>query len=398
MRQQVRIIAHRNKSGNLSLRLRCLLGSAYCDISTGIVLHPDEWDKRRQRVLPLHPDHSALNAKLNTLHDRATEYLQHNPDSDTDAFRAALSAESRTADTYTSDDLFDALNGFISTESKHNTWSDGTTKRFRSLYSSLAAFAPVMHLSTLSSATLDKFIDFRIKQGTTNTTIAKDIKLLRWFLRWCYDNGRYSGNLHTAYTPHLKGSNYEQKAVIYLTIDELRRMESTELPVYLSHVRDVFVFCCYTGLRFSDVSHLQPSDVHDNYIELVMQKTDKRIKVELNDHATAILQRYNGTLPVISNQYTNRLLKAIGELCGIDEQTHVVSYNGNRRIEKTLPKYELLTTHCARRTFVVTALQLGIPAEVIMRWTGHSDFAAMKPYIAIVDELKARSMALFNKL
>ena len=129
-----------------------------------------------------------------------------------------------------------------------------------------------------------------------------------------------------------------------------------------------------------------------------MQKTDKRIKVELNDHAATILQRYNGTLPALSNQYTNRLLKAIGELCGIDEPTHVVSYNGNRRIEKTLPKYELLTTHCARRTFVVTALQLGIPAEVIMRWTGHSDFAAMKPYIAIVDELKARSMALFNAL
>lgn len=398
MRQQVRIIAHRNKSGNLSLRLRCLLGTSYCDIATGIVLHPAEWDNRRQRVLPQHPDHNALNAQLNTLHNRATEYLQRNPDSDTDAFRTALSDENKHADTYTSDDLFDALNAFIAAESKHNTWSDGTTKRFRSLYAALSAFAPVLHLSTLTAATLDKFIAFRIGQGTTNTTIAKDIKLLRWFLRWCADNGRYNGNLHTAYTPHLKGSNYEQKAVIYLTIEELRRMETTELPVYLAHVRDVFVFCCYTGLRFSDAANLQPSDVHDNYIEIVMQKTDKRIKVELNDHAATILQRYNGTLPALSNQYTNRLLKAIGELCSIDEPTHVVSYNGNRRIEKTLPKYELLTTHCARRTFVVTALQLGIPAEVIMRWTGHSDFAAMKPYIAIVDELKARSMALFNAL
>lgn len=109
---------------------------------------------------------------------------------------------------------------------------------------------------------------------------------------------------------------------------------------------------------------------------------------------TGIIQHHNGTATATQSANLDKLI----ELSSIDEPTHVVSYNGNRRIEKTLPKYELLTTHCAHRTFVVTALQLGIPAEVIMRWTGHSDFAAMKPYIAIVDELKARSMALFNVL
>ena len=67
-------------------------------------------------------------------------------------------------------------------------------------------------------------------------------------------------------------------------------------------------------------------------------------------------------------------------------------------VENGVPKYELLTTHVARRTFVVTALSLGVAADVIMRWTGHSDYKAMKPYIAIVDELKRNSMKKIDEI
>ena len=65
---------------------------------------------------------------------------------------------------------------------------------------------------------------------------------------------------------------------------------------------------------------------------------------------------------------------------------------------ETVPKWKAVTTHCARRTFVVNSLRLGIPAEVIMKWTGHSDFTAMKPYVAIVDELKKENMAKYADL
>lgn len=137
MRKQVRIIAHRNKSGNLSLRLRCLLVSSYCDIATGIVLHPAEWDNRRQRVLPLLPDHNALNAQLNALHDRATEYLQRNSDSNAAAFRTALSDENKHADTYTSDDLFDALNAFIAAMKPYIAIVDELKARSMALFNAL---------------------------------------------------------------------------------------------------------------------------------------------------------------------------------------------------------------------------------------------------------------------
>ena len=62
------------------------------------------------------------------------------------------------------------------------------------------------------------------------------------------------------------------------------------------------------------------------------------------------------------------------------------------------PKYELLVSHVGRRTFICNALSLGIPAQVVMKWTGHSDYKAMKPYIDIADDIKAVSMSKFNML
>mgnify|MGYP000953177594 FL=1 len=73
-------------------------------------------------------------------------------------------------------------------------------------------------------------------------------------------------------------------------------------------------------------------------------------------------------------------------------------YRGNGRIDGVTPKYALLGTHAGRRTFICNALALGIPPQVVMKWTGHSDYKAMKPYIDIADEIKANAMSKFNQL
>jgi hypothetical protein len=63
-----------------------------------------------------------------------------------------------------------------------------------------------------------------------------------------------------------------------------------------------------------------------------------------------------------------------------------------------MPKYALLGTHAARRTFICNALSLGIPPQVVMKWTGHNDYKAMKPYIDIPDDIKVSAMDKFNQL
>jgi hypothetical protein len=101
-------------------------------------------------------------------------------------------------------------------------------------------------------------------------------------------------------------------------------------------------------------------------------------------------------MPVPSNVKMNKLLKEIGKILEFNEQVTMVNFIGSKKIEKTYYKYELLTTHCGRRTFIVNAIFLGIPTEVVMKWTGHEDFESMKPYLEIVDDLRITEMEKFN--
>lgn len=101
-------------------------------------------------------------------------------------------------------------------------------------------------------------------------------------------------------------------------------------------------------------------------------------------------------LPVISNQQMNNYLKELCKLAGLDEEIRITTYRGNERKDEIKHKWQLVGTHTGRRTFVVNALSLGISPDVVMKWTGHSAYSAMKPYIDIVDSIKATEMAKMN--
>lgn len=101
-------------------------------------------------------------------------------------------------------------------------------------------------------------------------------------------------------------------------------------------------------------------------------------------------------LPVISNQKMNKYIKELAKLANIETPVRITQYKGHERIDAIYPKYELLSTHTGRKTFICKALSLGISPNVVMKWTGHSDYKAMKPYIDIADSIKMNSMALFD--
>ena len=94
----------------------------------------------------------------------------------------------------------------------------------------------------------------------------------------------------------------------------------------------------------------------------------------------------------------NDYIKNLGEFCDINELINITYYSGNKRTDDVFPKYSLMGTHTGRRTFICNALSLGIPVNVVMKWTGHSDYKAMKPYIDIADKIKMESMKKFNQV
>lgn len=305
--------------------------------------------------------------------------------------------------------FFEVYDEFTRTMGLQNSWSPETYVKFRAIKNHLLAFDSKLSFDKVSDEMMHEYLHYLFNVPMKNTTIAKHIDFVAWFLRWAHKKGYYEGNVHDTFKPKLKGAdNTKLNGPIYFSWDELMHFYTFQFPKhkqYLDRVRDVVCFCCFSSLRHSDVFRLTRSDIKDDCIERVTKKTTERVKIELNDFTREILDKYKDyhfegdkALPVISLDKTNEYIKEAGKLAGFDEPVRRVYFVGSERHEVVMPKHKLLSSHIGRRTFIVNGLYLGIPAEVIMSWTGHADYDSMKPYVAIVKELKRSEMDKFNKV
>jgi integrase len=302
--------------------------------------------------------------------------------------------------------FWDTFNEFVQECGVQNNWTDATYDKFAATKRHLEDFDENLTFEVFNESKLTEYVNFlRDTKNLRNSTIGKQMGFLKWFLRWSKKKGYNSNNTFEIFRPKLKTT---QKKVIFLTWAELTKLRDYKIPEtkkYLDRVRDVFLFQCFTGLRYSDVFNLRRSDIKENHIEITTVKTADSLIIELNNHSKVVLDKYKDVhfeydkvLPVITNQKMNDYLKELAELAEINEPVRETYYKGNQRIDEVTPKYALLGTHAGRRTFICNALSLGIPAQVVMKWTGHSDYKAMKPYIDIADDIKANAMSKFNQL
>lgn len=299
------------------------------------------------------------------------------------------------------DSFFDLYHRYIEEESKECGWSMGTIRKMDRLLREWLEFDKNMELGKINEETLNKFREYQILLGHQNETVKKKLSMSKWFFRWLVSKGILKDVSFTTYRAKLKKAS---KTVVFLTWDELMKVythQFQEEKKYLTRVRDVFCFCCFTSLRYSDVHALRKSDIADGCITITTKKTNDKLRIELNKYSEAILSRYKElegekALPVISNQKMNEYLKEVCFECGIDEPVTDIYYVGGRKFETTKEKWEVVGTHCGRRTFICNALMMGIPPNIVMKWTGHSDYKAMKPYIDISDKAKGNAMRLFD--
>lgn len=353
---------------------------------------------------------SDINKAIQQIEDAANavfyKYESSNAIPSAEEFRSSFKAQTgRTKKSERENTISALCEKFIQIKGRENSWTPQTITKVNTVKKHLVECFGDISADDLTNELMGDLIEFLLKNGHRNTTVAKDLNIIKWLLRWAKNNGYYSGDVHLSFSPKLKGISGRLREVIYLSWDELTNLYDLEVQSSaLSQVRDVFCFCCFTGLRYSDVATLRKIDVQETYISVVTEKTDEVIKIELNKYSKALLDKYREiplpddlALPVISNQKMNVHLKDLAKLAKLNQPIRIAYFKGNQRFEEVKPKHDLITTHCGRRTFIVNALYLGIPAEVIMKWTGHADYEAMKPYVEIVDLLKAREMDKFNQ-
>ena len=405
---------------NVPIRMRVNFASKRIEFTTGYRIDAAKWDSDKQRVRngctnKLKQSASEINASLLGYYTEVQEIFKKfevedimpTPEQIKEAFNALHKPiEEVKQRKSTPNAFYKAFDEFVRDCGRQNDWTDSTYEKFTAVKNHLMNFRTELTFDFFDEKGLNDYVTYlRDVKEMRNSTIGKQLSFLKWFLRWAFKKGVHQNNAYDSYKPKLKST---QKKIIFLTWEELNKLREFEIPAAkqaLDRVRDVFLFQCFTGLRYSDVFNLRRSDIKGDHIEVTTVKTSDSLIIELNKHSKAILDKYKDVafeddkvLPVITNQKMNDYLKELAELAGIDEPVRQTYYRGNERIDEVTPKYALLGTHAGRRTFICNALALGIPPQVVMKWTGHSDYKAMKPYIDIADDIKANAMSKFNQL
>ena len=405
---------------NVPIRMRVNFASKRIEFTTGYRIDAAKWDSDKQRVRngctnKLKQSASEINASLLGYYTEVQEIFKKfeveeimpTPEQIKEAFNALHKPiEEVKQRKSTPNAFYKAFDEFVRDCGRQNDWTDSTYEKFAAVKNHLMNFRDGLTFDFFDEKGLNDYVTYlRDVKEMRNSTIGKQLSFLKWFLRWAFKKGLHQNNAYDSYKPKLKST---QKKIIFLTWEELNKLREFEIPAAkqaLDRVRDVFLFQCFTGLRYSDVFNLRRSDIKGDHIEVTTVKTSDSLIIELSNHSKAILDKYKDVafeddkvLPVITNQKMNDYLKELAELVGIDEPVRQTYYRGNERIDEVTPKYALLGTHAGRRTFICNALALGIPPQVVMKWTGHSDYKAMKPYIDIADDIKANAMSKFNQL
>ena len=228
--------------------------------------------------------------------------------------------------------------------------------------------------------------------------IGKHVKNIKRVLGWAEEEGQ---TVHPAYRGKSFKVHQEQATDVYLTEDELARMRALDLtphPKGIALSRDLFMIGCYTGLRVSDYSSLQADQFHmrngKRYLEVQAKKTDKKVVVPVHPVVDEILRHYaTGVPPSQVDQTINRHLKLLGEIAEIDDLIEVRRTEGGQTMTRRVPKYQLIKTHTARRSFCTNAYKAGMDCLDIMALSGHTTEKSFLRYIKVTQEERARRIA-----
>jgi len=371
-------------------------------INTGERAHPDQWDKATHRINirkekdkikkgTLNSINQYLNAFENKIFDvvRTIRSKQFNAGFGVIVDELKLQFDKRETDFFT---IYDEYLSIKQPEVTKQTLSK--LKRVKSILGEFEKYTnDRLTFEKITPVFFSKYYSFLINQkDLLNNTANKNIAFVKSFLIWANVNAYTDNQSYKSF----KGKS-ETNEVIYLTEDELMSLYNLDLKENerLARVRDLFVFQCFTGVRYSDLQNITREDIAAGSWKIRTQKTRQQIEIPLNSYAISILSRYMDypeALPVISNQKMNKYLKELCEVGEIDSVVKTIKYQGTERIEKVYKKYEIVGTHTARRTFISLSLQKGMKPEVIMAITGHSDYKMMQKYLKIADEHKREEM------
>jgi integrase len=356
--------------------------------STGERIHPHYWDKRNQ-----YPKKSKAKDEQITYN-----LISGQLDRYTKLFRTFHAQSAATKEIVTIKALKDCFNQefkrvkrnndfetvfdeFVEYKFKLGDWTKGTKKRYQNILNLIRGFEAIHGKVQFSSITMKWYANFKhycetVKKHNVNT-FGRNIGLIKTFLNYALENQYTKNNTYKKFK-----IKREVTPQVVLTHEEIMQLYKFVFQnSKLERVRDVFVFGCLTGMRYSDFKRVSKSNIQNDFILLRETKDkSKHLTIPLTSISKSILKKYDYKLPTISDQKFRDYLKEACKAFGFTQMVTSTKRIGNDIIELKQPKYERISTHTARRSFVTVMLNKGIPPKAIMSITGHKSIKTFNSY------------------
>jgi integrase len=358
-------------------------------INTGERTDLEKWDFRNQKIVEEAPHSEQINACLASLGNKIMNIYREAMRMGIKPGNEYLRDRLKNRKTHIGFSFFEIYMKFI--EENNEKWSIHTFRKIKTNYRHLRDFSEksgyIIDLDRINENFYRKYIEYFREKEHSNTTIVRNLNILKWYLNWAtrkgYNNNFYYRDFRFPWEHSYKSALTDQ----YLGWDELISLFRSEISeISLCKARDVFCFLCFTGLKHSQLRFLRISNDINNNISFL--KPESQI-IQFSGSAKylqEILGRYNKPgsgkkfLPVISNVELNRRIKAAGKIAGIDQPVKIQICSGNEKLTRNVPKYKLLSTKVAGNTFIFHSLRLGLPLQYILRMTGLKTFYGINKF------------------
>ena len=373
--------AKANKLGLAPIRCRITYIGKRKPFATGLFIKPKFWNSVKQKTLPETIENTQINTQLSLIKQEINQaflLLQiQGRDFTVEDIYSQYKGE-LTAENYT---IIEMFNLHISKQEKLIGISTSVVSvaKFFQTKTHVKSFIKYKFnrsdylLKDMTMAFITEFeyylkAEKRFQQNTIHKTLQRFKQIVKLAVGLDY-LAKDPFQLHVNRRP--------KKQVIFLSIEELKTIENyTFASSRLEKVKDMFIFCCYTGLAFSEMSNLEPKHIEVGFdglewIKMTRKKTDKEIAIPILSKAKEIIEKYRtteGSLPKISNQRFNAYLKEIAEILDIEKN---------------------LTHHVARKTFATTVLLYNdVPMEIVSELLGHSEMSITQAHYGKIIKAK----------
>tara|TARA_R110002096_G_scaffold433220_1_gene651557 strand:- start:399 stop:1643 length:1245 start_codon:yes stop_codon:yes gene_type:complete len=398
----------KNNSNQSMLFLRYTHKKRVTYFTTSKNIDDKYWDAKNQQIKRSYPGSDRFNILIKKIRQRvediANGILIEGDDPMPNIVKQQYQEKKDEQNKKTQYTFFEYANKYIEDSKKHK--KHGTIKTYTKTINKLHQYEKYarVHLDW-HNIDIDFYYDFieyyTQVLGFTNNGFGGLIKVIKAILNDATEKGYNTHNGHLN-----KGFKAIKEEVnnIYLSDEELQRIIDLNLSYdkQLERVRDLFIVGCYTGLRFSDFSQIKKESFIGNILQIKTLKTGQWVKIPVMQQVLDVIAKYedqpNGLPKSCQNQTMNKHLKEIGRKAKIDEMILKIRNRGKQRIETSIPKYKLISTHTARRSFATNMFKRGVPSRVIMAVTGHSTERAFSSYIKISKDENAELMLRYLEI